>query len=262
MTDTDTAPSAQQMTTSPSPLATLSMIERAATNPEVDIEKMDRLLQLHERMEAKQSEQRFANAMCAAQAGMTRVSADAQNPQTRSKYASYGALDRALRPLYSAAGFSLSFDTGDSPKEGHVRILCYVSCEGHTRTHHIDMPSDGKGPQGKSVMSATHATGAASSYGMRYLLKMIFNVAVGEDDNDGNEPTASAPGYDFSKWSKMLAKAKTGDQLEAVRNAIKDDKAIPPKDLPTVRQLWTKRKNELEAELKSPADPPPAEVGS
>ena len=37
-------------------------------------------------------------------------------------------------------------------------------------------------------MTKTHATGAAASYGARYLLKGIFNVAVGEDDRDGNPP--------------------------------------------------------------------------
>ena len=37
-------------------------------------------------------------------------------------------------------------------------------------------------------MTKTHASGAAQQYGMRYLLKAIFNVAVGEDDRDGNDP--------------------------------------------------------------------------
>lgn len=37
-------------------------------------------------------------------------------------------------------------------------------------------------------MTKTHAVGAGLSYGMRYLLKMIFNVAIGEDDRDGNDP--------------------------------------------------------------------------
>lgn len=44
-------------------------------------------------------------------------------------------------------------------------------------------------------MTKTHATGAASSYGARYILKGIFNVAIGEEDRDGNEaagPTISA----------------------------------------------------------------------
>ncbi len=50
------------------------------------------------------------------------------------------------------------------------------------------MPADGKGAKGGDVMTKTHATGAAASYGARYLLKGIFNIAVGDDDRDGNAP--------------------------------------------------------------------------
>ena len=48
------------------------------------------------------------------------------------------------------------------------------------------MPADGKGARGNDVMTKTHATGSAVSYGMRYLLRMIFNISVGEHDDDGN----------------------------------------------------------------------------
>ena len=65
-------------------------------------------------------------------------------------------------------------------------MTCTVAKGGFSRVYHIDMPADGKGAKGGDVMTKTHATGAAVSYGMRYLLKMIFNVAVGEDDDDGN----------------------------------------------------------------------------
>jgi hypothetical protein len=124
---------------------------------------------------------------------MQRIAADASNPQTRSKYASFAALDRALRPLYSQHGLALSYDTGDGAPEGYVRVLCHVSHgEGHTRTYRADIPADGKGAKGGDVMTKTHAMGAAFTYGQRYLLKMIFNVAVGEDD-DGNAAGGSGP---------------------------------------------------------------------
>jgi hypothetical protein len=48
------------------------------------------------------------------------------------------------------------------------------------------MPADGKGAKGNDVMTKTHATGSAMSYGSRYLLKLIFNIAIGQDDDDGN----------------------------------------------------------------------------
>lgn len=129
----------------------------------------------------------FNTAMGQAQSEMGRVAADANNPQTRSKYATYAALDKALRPVYTKHGFAISFDTGDGAPDGHIRVLAYVTHSGgFTRTYRADMPNDGKGAKGGDVMTKTHASGAAMSYGMRYLLKMIFNVAVGEDDTDGN----------------------------------------------------------------------------
>ena len=167
----------------------LQIIAAAAKDSSVDVDKLERLLQMQERIIAKNAEGLFTQAMVAAQGDMRQVSADANNPQTRSKYASYSAIDKSLRPIYTKHGFALSFDTGrDAPTEC-VRVLCYVShCAGHTRTYSVDMPADGKGAKGGDVMTKTHAAGAAMQYGMRYLIKLIFNVAVGDDD-DGNEAT-------------------------------------------------------------------------
>ncbi len=193
------------------PVATF---ERLAKDPNVDVEKLERLMAMHERLLARGAQEQFNIAMTAAQTDMRPVAADANNPQTKSRYASYGALDHALRPIYTRHGFGLSFDTGDSPLGEHVRVLCYVShVAGHSRTYHVDMPADGKGAKGGDVMTKTHAVGAAMSYGMRYLLKMVFNVAVGEDDRDGNAvtPTAvqSAPAG-YSDW--LLDMAAVADE--------------------------------------------------
>jgi hypothetical protein len=128
----------------------------------------------------------FNEAMNHVQADIKRVAPDLENPQTRSKYATYAALDRTVRPIYSKAGFSLSFNTTDCPIPEHVRVICYVSLGAHTREYQVDMPADGKGAKGGDVMTKTHAAGAAMSYGMRYLLKGIFNIAVGAEDTDGN----------------------------------------------------------------------------
>jgi len=167
--------------------AVLSIIDAAAKNPDVDVVKLEKMLDMQERILNRQAETDFNAAMSAAQSEMGRVSADAVNPQTRSKYASYAALDKALRPIYTRHGFAISFDTDDSPQSDCLRVVAYVSHRGgHTRTYHVDVPADGKGIKGNAMMTRTHAAGSAMSYGMRYLLKLIFNVAVGEDDDDGN----------------------------------------------------------------------------
>ena len=180
----------------------LEVISRAASDPNVDIDKMERLIAMQERIQTRDAETAFNQALNAAQSEMRPIATNASNPQTKSRYATFDKLDRVLRPIYTAHGFSLSFDEGDSPKEEHVRVLCYVShvC-GHTRTYHRDMPADGKGAKGGDVMTKTHAAGAAGSYGARYLLKGIFNVAVGEDDEDGNTVVRS---IDDNQWAMLV----------------------------------------------------------
>jgi hypothetical protein len=184
-----------EATTLPSPvcgggefatLAFLQMIERAARDPSIDIDKLDRLLLMRERENARVAEQAFNIALADAQTEMQPVNTDSDNPQTRSRYASYAALDRAVRPIYAGHGFALSFNTADAPGPEQARIVCDVShVGGHTRRYHIDMPVDGKGAKGGDVMTKTHAMGSGISYGMRYLLRMIFNLAIDQDD-DGN----------------------------------------------------------------------------
>lgn len=166
--------------------AMMATITRAAADPNVDIEKMERLWAMKERMDAKEAETAFNAALSRVQQRMGRIGTDKTNTQTRSDYATYGKLDSVLRPIYTAEGFSLSFGTQDAP-EGMVGMVCFVShSAGHTRTYQANVPSDGKGAKGGDVMTKTHAFGSGTSYGMRYLLKMIFNVAIGEEDDDGN----------------------------------------------------------------------------
>lgn len=193
----------------------IAMIERAARDPQVDIDKMERLVAMQERAHARASEQAFNDAMSAAQAEMRRVAADSDNPQTRSKYASYAALDRALRPTYTQHGFSLSFGTEEGAPQDHVRVVCHVSNSGFTRKYHMDMPADGKGAKGGDVMTKTHAVGSAATYGQRYLLKMIFNIAIGDDDDDGNAASDTS--------EKIMA-----DQVAEIEKKLKETGADEP----------------------------------
>lgn len=191
--------------------AIVTMIERAARDPNVDIDKMERLLQMQERVMARTAEQDFNAAMTKAQSKMRAVATDSNNPQTRSRYASYAALDRAVRPIYTTEGFALSFGTADGAPDQYIRVVCHVSHSGgYSRTYHVDMPADGKGAKGGDVMTKTHAVGAGMSYGQRYLLKMIFNIAVGEDV-DGNEPVSKEPITDeqAAKITALITETKS-----------------------------------------------------
>ena len=167
-------------------------------------------------MEADAAEKAFNDAMAAAQREMGVVATNMENTQTKSKYADYAQLDKALRPIYTKYGFSLSFNDGEGAPDGWVRIVCHVSNSGHTRTYHKDMPADGTSGRGNDAMSKTHAIGAAQSYAMRYLLRMIFNVAVGEGDTDGNAP----------ETSPLLTKSQMADLRSLIEKFGADSKKL------------------------------------
>ena len=170
-----------------------SLIERAAFTPDFDVEKLKALFEVRESEEMRRAEKAFNTAMVRAQSEMTPVVADASNPQTRSKYATYAALDRAIKPHYTAHGLAPSFGTEPLTEPGMMRIVGILGhLDGFGRRYQIDMPIDTKGARGGDVMTRTHATGSALTYGKRYLLIAMFNLAI-EDDDDGNAAGGRRP---------------------------------------------------------------------
>jgi ERF superfamily len=176
------------------PVTLLQMIGSLAARTDIPIERVERLIALQERMEDRAAAAEYNIAMSAAQAEMEPIRADLRNKQTSSKYASHAALDRAIRPIYSKHGLSLSFDTADVATADTIRVVCKITHKSHVETPHLDVPADGKGAKGGDVMTKTHAMGSAVSYGIRILIRMVFNLAIFgmKEDDDGNAAGATA----------------------------------------------------------------------
>lgn len=199
------------------PMTPMRLLEIALQNS-AGIEIIERLKAIQDDEIRRRQEIEFNQAMNLAQERIGRIAADKDNSQTHSRYASYAALDRVIRPVYTAHGFALSFDTEESTKPEHVKVVCYITHRGgHKEKRAIDMPTDGKGAKGGDVMTKTHATGSAMRYGMRYLLTLIFNVAVGED-NDGN----GAPRMDDLAVDEYLEAIKGSANLDELLTNYKE----------------------------------------
>jgi hypothetical protein len=221
----------------------MAVISRAAADPNTDVDKLERLMGLYERITDRSAEQSYHDAMNAAQEEMRPIAADANNPQTKSKYASYAALDRALRPIYTRHGFSISFDTADGAPVDHVRVVAEVAHrDGFKKRPHLDMPADGKGAKGGDVMTKTHAIGAAVTYGKRYLLGMVFNIAVGDDD-DGNSNGGRGQSRACQDHLAAINMAEGLDGLRDWRAQHFDraSKQLHPDELKVVVELWNRR---------------------
>lgn len=159
----------------------------SGTNPDA----LDKMLSMMERIQDRQSEQAYNLAMRDAESSMPAVERKAKNDHTGSNYAKLTHIQEKCMPVITAAGFSLSFGTGDSPIQDNVRIVCDVMhISGHTRTYSVDIPLDMTGPGGKQNKTATHGTASAITYGQRYLIALIFNINLSDQglgkDDDGN----------------------------------------------------------------------------
>lgn len=225
----------------PTPMGLLQM----AIQGNATMDTIERLVALQERAMAQDALREFNAAMNRAQTQMGRIARDMDNKQTSSKYASYAAIDREIRPIYTKEGLALSFDTADALIPEYVRITCAVShSAGHTQVYHIDMPADGKGAKGGDVMTKTHATGAASAYGRRYLVMMIFNLAVGEGDTDGNEF-----GLDEDIFQGHLKAMRLAKDIPTLQKKYEEAKAAAKKDKVTLASI-VKVKDECKGKLR------------
>lgn len=161
----------------------LAVIARASSDPKVDVDKLERLLAMQERVLAREAEQAFNAALKAAQEEIEPVIKNKINPDTKSKYADLVAVADAVDPILRRHGFSQSYGTADCPLPAHYRVTCLLSHEaGHSRDYQADVPIDNTGPKGSQNKTMTHGFGSALSYGRRYLKLLIADVATTDDD--------------------------------------------------------------------------------
>lgn len=202
----------------------LHVFERALRDVSMPIERVREIYNLKREIEFDLAEQEYIRVRSQMERELDPVARDASNPQTKSRYATLPQVIQAVRPIYSKHGIIIDFDTAQSPQgDTWIRVLAFLSHEaGYKKTYHIDMPADGKGAQGRDVMTRTHATGSAVSYGRRYLLLMIFNLAVGGEDDDGN----AAAGKDRSPPDRPLSEAERAELQMLLDDAGADSEAI------------------------------------
>lgn len=187
-------PAPQDVTQDAQPDNVLAIIERASLNPNIDVEKMRALLDMHERILSRNAEQAFNAAMTKAQIAMPPVACDKTNLHTKSKYPSLEAVQKSIKAIYLDHGFTCTFAEGNAPPEGKIHVIGTVRhVEGHTELFHRYAAADTTGPSGTRNKTEVQGSQSTVSYLSRRLLCSIWGVTVVDDDKDGNEasPTIS-----------------------------------------------------------------------
>lgn len=188
------------------------------------MDTIERLARLHREMRDDQAQLDFDDALNRCQKKLGFVARDMERADGRGKYSSFEALNAAIRPVYVAEGFSVSFSEDEGTSAELVIMVGLLCRAGHKRPYRKVLPVDSKGPKGNDVMTKTDASCAASSRAKRYILKGMFNLAEGEGDNDG-EPQGGprmpeAVVVERIEWIK--AADKSSDMVPLFQDAVKE----------------------------------------
>lgn len=172
--------------------ALIAVISRAASDPNVDIDKMERLMQMHERLTERAARSAFAAALAEMQPELPVVDRKglitihkkdmpkvATNVIQSTPYALWEDINEAIRPLLSKFGFALSFRIKKA--DDRVEVTGVLSHrEGHSEETVLSLPMDTSGSKNN-----VQAIGSSVSYGKRYTAMALLNITTRGEDDDG-----------------------------------------------------------------------------
>lgn len=210
--------------------AMLQIISTAAMNPEVDIDKMERMMVMHEKLLNRDAKMAYNSAMAKMQSEMPTINEKGQiivKGELRSKYAKFEDIIESIRPSLKKFGFSVSFKTNFV--ESMLDVIGIISHkQGHSEQTTMRLPFDQSGSKNN-----VQAIGSSVSYGKRYCLCMLLNIATGGEDNDGNK-MPDTPLFVTEKDIKQL--------IGAAKSVGKDEKYICKKaGIPSIDKLLVSR---------------------
>lgn len=180
---------------------TLDLI-KTAIDKGIDADSLGKLLDLQDRVLAKDAERQFSDGMRAFQAecafvGKNRLARILKKGSTEVSheywFADLAQVAEKIKPFCEKYGFSYRFNQR-STSSGMIEVDCIVRhVAGHSETTTFALPTESP-----AAMTSQQKFGGATTFGRRYALCLAFGLTIGED-NDGNaehpkpEQTAGAP---------------------------------------------------------------------
>ncbi|MDS1045228.1 ERF family protein [Pseudomonas aeruginosa] len=193
----------------------LQVIQKAASDPSCDIEKLERLMAMHERMQAKQAEQQYTEALAAMQQELPAI-AERGDADGRYSYALWEDINERLKPILAKHGFALTFRTPRNEKGVEVEgVLSHRG--GHSERTSMLLPADTSGNK-----NAVQAVASSVSYGKRYTAGALLNYTTHGEDDDAFSAVSQQPALDQRVVIDILERideAKDKDELAAIWKA-------------------------------------------
>jgi hypothetical protein len=214
----------------PQQAAMVSMIERVAMDPNVSIDKLERMLDMQERIQAQRAKAEHAEAKAEAMAEMPMVPMHGKGHNGR-PYALLKDIVSVSKPVLARHGLALTWDTKiDGQTVTITAILTHRN--GHEERVSLPLPADNSGSK-----NPVQAFGSTQTYGQRYTAQSILGLALGDDTEDdgrgANGPTTITE-EQFRELRSLIDRAGIDEDivLKAERLSMLTD--LPAKDFDRV----------------------------
>lgn len=200
----------------------LAAIVSAASNPAVDVDKMERLWIIHKEAQAARAEQEFSMAKNALALEIPPIPkrhkisfVDKNGVKQETPYANREDIEAIIGPIYRRHGFSTEYSTFYI--DGKIQTAMTLRhTGGHKGVYHsAPMPLDTTGSKNNN-----QAAGSTSEYGMRYCLKGAFNIIGIDTDDDG--AGGKDKGNTGDKFAERVGEEADKKDLEGAAQKLTD----------------------------------------
>jgi hypothetical protein len=181
----------------------LQVIQRAATDPSFDADKMQKLLDMHERIQANAAKVEFSAAMASMQCDIPSI-AERGAGHNKITYATLEDINDVIKPIMQRYGFAMSFKV-EHAQAGISVTGILMHRAGHREETTMLLPSDTSGSK-----NAVQAVASSVSYGKRYVMCAMLNITTRGEDDDGYAavPVATITEQQAKSITALLAKCK------------------------------------------------------
>lgn len=197
----------------------LQVLARISGDPTIDLDRVERILALHEKLAARDAAREYTEAMAHFKSKPLTIRKDklvsfqTQKGRTEYRHATIGAVCEAIIPGLADVGISHHWEL--ERKEARVIVTCVLTHRaGHSTRTTWDGPPDDSGQ--KNVLQQAAST---ITYLQRYTLLSATGIGVSESDDDGNaggEDSGGAEAPDgYENWSADMDAITDWPTLEA-----------------------------------------------
>lgn len=170
----------------------MGLIDKLATNPDVDVVKMQALLEMQLGIWDRMAKMAYSRDFSALSLVLPRIvkkgsveyerekGNKAAGMQEAFKFALLEHVDDVVRPLLPQYGFSISFTTRVREGGGLISVGTLTHRDGHETVCELPLAIDTSG--GKNNLQGM---GSTASYGVRYGHKILLNLIMVDEDDDG-----------------------------------------------------------------------------